>query len=152
MKLIEVDKISFSYPGHLILDNLNFTANKGSFISILGPSGCGKSTLLNLLSGFKMPDSGVIIFNGKKVTAPFPEGQMIFQDTGQLLPWLTVSQNILLPRFRSSLFGIKKISEEESFTLEKLLVNTGLKKFQNYYPNQLSGGLDNNFEISLTLY
>lgn len=146
MNLIETNNISFSYNNeqnsHPILKDLTLSVKKGTFVSILGPSGCGKSTLLNLLSGFRKPCSGEILFNGEKITSPFPEGQMIFQDTGQLLPWLTVEKNILFPKFRYSIFNRKSNipKDKQSFYMELLKI-TGLTSFKNYYPNQLSGGL-----------
>lgn len=144
MKLIEVNNIEFSYnqTANPIFKDLSFSIEKGSFISILGPSGCGKSTLLSLLSGFKSPDYGEILFNGDVIKKPFPEGQIIFQDTGQLLPWLTVEKNILLPRYRFSIFSKNKIIPEDDWKFYKEILNsTDLLPYKNYYPNQLSGGL-----------
>jgi len=157
MKLIDVENLSFSYNGEQgrlsILNKLNLSVNKGEFISILGPSGCGKSTLLRLLSGFYRPESGEIRFHDGKVSSPFPEGQMIFQDTGQLLPWLTVGKNIQFPRFRSSLYGRKKkISREDRSLFEELLSTTGLTSFRDYYPNQLSGGLKQRVSLARAIF
>ncbi|OQY37991.1 MAG: hypothetical protein B6229_07105 [Spirochaetaceae bacterium 4572_7] len=80
MNLIETNNISFSYKNNKetlpILEDLTLSIGKGIFVSILGPSGCGKTTLLNLLSGFRKPSTGEILFNGEKITSPFPEGQM----------------------------------------------------------------------------
>ena len=146
MNLIETNNISFSYKNNKetlpILEDLTLSIGKGIFVSILGPSGCGKTTLLNLLSGFRKPSTGEILFNGEKITSPFPEGQMIFQDTSQLLPWLTVEKNILFPRYRYTLFNKKnQIPKDKQSFYTELLKVTGLTHFTNYYPNQLSGGL-----------
>src|SRR5690625_3103703 len=54
----------------LVLDNVNFSIEKGSFVSIVGPSGCGKSTLLNLIAGLEQPDKGAVYINKRQVTKP----------------------------------------------------------------------------------
>lgn len=157
MGSFKVENMSFSYPtseGRLsVLENLNFSASKGEFISILGPSGCGKSTLLKLLSGFYSPEKGTIRLNGAQITSPFSHGQMIFQDTGQLLPWLTTEKNILFPRIRSPFFrkGTHLSAEVESL-LEEILEKTGLKSFRSYFPVQLSGGLKQRVSLARAIF
>lgn len=155
MNILEVKKIDFSYPNskNKILKDINFSVEKGAFISILGPSGCGKSTLLSLLSGFKMPHNGEILFDGKVITGPFSNGQMIFQDTGQLLPWLTVEKNILLPKYRFSVFSKnKKIPNDDWKFYKEILQSTGLVSYKDYYPNQLSGGLKQRVSLVRSIF
>ena len=157
MKLIEAENISFSYPmgqGTLpVTENLNLSVEKGEFVSILGSSGCGKTTLLKLFSGFYLPDEGQILYEGKRVDKPFSSGQMIFQDTGQLLSWLTVEKNILFPRHPSILyFGKKGLSGPDLDYCEELLEITGLKEYRDFYPNQLSGGLKQRVSLARALY
>lgn len=155
MKLLEIKKIEFSYPNSnsQILKDLSFSVEKGSFISILGPSGCGKSTLLSLLSGFKLPQNGEILFDGKIITGPFSNGQMIFQDTGQLLPWLTVEKNILLPKYRFSVFNKHKNIQDADWKFYKeILQSTGLVPYKDYYPNQLSGGLKQRVSLVRSIF
>jgi len=157
MGAFSVDNISFSYPsehGRLsILKDLTFSAARGEFISILGPSGCGKSTLLRLLSGFYSPEKGNIYLNGEQITSPFSQGQMVFQDTGQLLPWLTAEENIVFPRIRST-FSRKRshLSGEVESHLEDILEKTGLNFFRNYFPAQLSGGLKQRVSLARAIF
>ena len=157
MSFYNVRNISFSYLNETdnksILENLSFTVSKGEFIAILGPSGCGKTTLLNLLSGFKSPNSGEIYLNNKLIECPFPKGQMVFQNTDQLLPWLTVEKNIIFPKFRYNIFNKKKvIPSNELVIYSELLKITGLDQYRNYYPNQLSEGLKQRTSIVRALF
>ena len=65
-KLIDIIDITKSYDENVILDKLNLYIRENEFLTLLGPSGCGKTTLLRILGGFETPDSGNIIFDGKK--------------------------------------------------------------------------------------
>ncbi len=157
MSHLKVENLSFSYPvgdgRHIVLEKLDLSADKGDFISILGPSGCGKSTLLRLLSGFLRPEEGQVTLNGSILSSPFPEGQMIFQDTNQLLPWLSVENNILFPRFRSLLGSAeKKLSENDRLLLETIMDKTGLLSFRHHFSAQLSGGLKQRVSLARAIF
>ena len=65
-RLIDIVDITKSYGDSVILDQLNLYIRENEFLTLLGPSGCGKTTLLRILGGFETPDSGKIIFDGKK--------------------------------------------------------------------------------------
>lgn len=157
MSHLKADNLSFSYPlrdgRHEVLNKLNLSAERGEFISILGPSGCGKSTLLRLLSGFLRPEEGRVSLNDSILSTPFTEGQMIFQDTEQLLPWLSVENNILFPRYRS-LWGSagKTIPHEDRVLLENILDKTGLFSFRHHFPAQLSGGLKQRVSLARAIF
>jgi len=142
--MLKAKGVGFSYSsekGKLpILSGLDLCVEEGEFLSILGPSGCGKSTLLRLLSGFILPKEGVITLRDRKVKGPSPEGQMIFQDPAQLLPWMTVEGNI-----RLSSTGDPPIMEE-------LLSLTGLLSYRKFFPHQLSGGLKQRTALARALY
>lgn len=157
MALIEVENLSFSYLSekgeHPVLNQLNFSGGKGDFISILGPSGCGKSTLLRLLSGFYKPGEGTVSINGETLDSPFPKGQMIFQDPGQLLPWLNVEKNIVFPRIRFVPGdGRKKITSDHELFLQNILQKTGLTSYRFYFPAQLSGGLKQRVSLARAIF
>jgi len=134
--MLDIDNISFSYrsgQGELpVINRFSICLKPGEIVCLLGPSGCGKSTLLKLASGFLKPDKGEIYFHTRKVDKPFKEGQVIFQDDGQLLPWLTVEENIIFPLKKSLLKDMGHM---------KMLQQTDLTDFRKYYPSRLSGGM-----------
>ena len=73
-KLIQLENITKTYDGNMILDDLNLYVKENEFLTLLGPSGCGKTTTLRLIGGFETPDTGRIIFDGKDITS-FPPNE-----------------------------------------------------------------------------
>jgi NitT/TauT family transport system ATP-binding protein len=117
------------------LADVNFSVRKNEFISIIGPSGCGKTTLLKMIDGLIPYDSGEIVINGTKVSAPGPDRAVVFQ-TFALLPWRTVLANV---EFSLELRRIPKA--ERTQTARNYLKRVGLEEFENHYPHELSGGM-----------
>jgi len=78
----------------IAIKDINFTVNKGEFISIVGPSGCGKTTLLEILSGLRTLTSGAVKIKGKTVTEPNPSIGIVFQEESTF-PWRTLLENIV---------------------------------------------------------
>ena len=66
--LIDLQHISKSYDGTMVLDDLNLTVKQNSFVTLLGPSGCGKTTTLRIIGGFETPDTGKVLFEGQDIT------------------------------------------------------------------------------------
>src|SRR5699024_385507 len=128
-----------------VLDNINLSIEKGSFVSIVGPSGCGKSTLLNLIAGLDQVDEGAIYVNDEQVTKPGPDRVVVFQSDG-LFPWLTVLDNVT---YGLKLNGMKKEKAEEK-ALEYLQM-VHLSKYVDSYPHQLSGGMKRRVAIARAL-
>lgn len=105
MKAIEVSHVSKHYDNRAVVDDVSFSVDKGSFVSIVGKSGSGKSTLMNMIGSMILPDSGKIIVGGKDIVA-FKEKEIakyrnktigfIFQDF-HLEPTYTVYENVTLP-------------------------------------------------------
>jgi NitT/TauT family transport system ATP-binding protein len=123
------------------LEDINLDVAEGEFTCILGPSGCGKTTLLWGLSGLHDLTSGQVILNGTPVTGPRPEIGMIFQDAN-LLPWRDLMKNILFP------FEIKKLDPEPyRARIQGLIDEVGLTGFENKYPRELSGGMQQRASI-----
>ncbi len=118
------------------LENINFTIEETSFISIIGPSGCGKSTLLKIIAGLISSSSGDCYIDGRAVRSPSQDVGFVFQNP-VLLPWFTVLKNVLLP------IKIQKCQEKDSYVdkAHRLLEMVGLKGFENSYPFELSGGM-----------
>jgi NitT/TauT family transport system ATP-binding protein len=123
----------------------SFDIRRGEFVSIVGPSGCGKSTLLNMVGGLLEPSAGDLHFDGLTGGARRPRLGMVFQDA-VLLPWRTVLQNVLLP-FEVQTNAVKD-GEAAARELIKLV---GLAGFENKYPFELSGGMQQRASIARAL-
>ncbi len=120
-----------------VVDNVTLEVAHGEFISLLGPSGCGKSTLLRLIAGLMEPDSGVITIDGQTPAQAQAERAIgyVLQEPA-LLPWRSVYANIRLPLDVS-----RRAGGENRANVEDLLEMVGLAGFADYYPHQLSGGM-----------
>lgn len=138
MEMLELHDVSksFSSPQYIeVLRKLNFDIQPTEFVSIIGPSGCGKTTLLNVIGNLEEPTSGTVLYKGKK-----PKVGFVFQKAA-LLEWRTVEENIQLP---SEIFG----TEDQA---EKWLQMVGLHEFKNYYPEQISGGMQQKVALARAL-
>ena len=124
-----------SLEDSLILNSIDFHMNDGEFVSLIGPSGCGKSTLLNIISGLDNPNNGEIIIND--IESKNRLGKLSFMHQKDLLlPWKTVLDNAILGLEIQN--GNKNTSQKRAL---ELLDTFGLKGYENYYPNQISGGM-----------
>lgn len=129
---VEVDK---SFGNLHILDNISFKVKENEFLCIVGPSGCGKTVLMDIITGLIPPTKGKVSIDGEKINFSKHKVGMVFQEPS-CLPWRTVWDNIK--------FGleINNVPEEEiKKKIPKLLEIVGLTGFENYYPNQISGGM-----------
>ena len=108
------------------VSNFNLEVKNGEFLCLIGPSGCGKSTILKLIAGLEQPTSG-------EIEKPGNVG-MVFQ-SGALLPWLTVEENIAFPLYAK---GMKKEKAED--LTNKYIRMVSLGEFKLKYPRELSGG------------
>ena len=125
--MIVFNQVNKIYPDNTqALKDVSFQVEPGEFFCIVGHSGCGKSTILKLIAGLEQPNSG-------QIDAP-KEVSMVFQ-SGALLPWLSVYENVALG-LRAQHAGEKKVVEE----CHKYIGMTGLLEFQAKYPHDLSGG------------
>lgn len=144
-KLIDLQHITKSYGGQLILDDLNLYIRENEFLTLLGPSGCGKTTTLRLIGGFETPDNGSVIFDGRDITNLAPnERQLntVFQKYA-LFPHMTIAENIA--------FGLKIKKKSKSYIEDKInyalkLVN--LDGFGKRSIDSLSGGQQQRIAIA----
>lgn len=125
------------------LDNVSFTVERGSFVSIMGPSGCGKSTLLRFIAGLSNPDKGTITGDSSGLS-------MIFQNHA-IFPWLTVAQNA---GFGLHMKGVHKDAQKP--IVDEKLHEVGLLgldgvDLRDSYPNQLSGGQKQRVSVARAL-
>jgi NitT/TauT family transport system ATP-binding protein len=138
--------------GQFAVEAIDLEVGRGEFIAIVGPSGCGKSTFMKLATGLKMPSRGRILVEGQAVTGPLKISGMAFQ-APSLLPWRTALDNVLLPLeivepYRSS-FKAKRAEYEER--ARALLRKVGLGGYEDQFPWQLSGGMQQRASICRAL-
>lgn len=133
---IELNNVSHSYDGLMVLKNLSLNIRPNEFIVLVGPTGCGKSTLLNIISSYLKPQEGSLKTNGAIRT--------VFQKDG-LFPWLTVAENISM-----GLQSIRMPGQREK-ELKELLSIIQMEQFRDHYPNQLSGGMRQKVELARAL-
>lgn len=142
---LEVDNLGLTYSASSrqveALRSLSLSITDGQFISIVGPSGCGKSTLLKIIYGLMSPTSGTASICGSALTGPRRDVGMVFQ-TPVLLPWLTILENALLP---AVILHLDRNAMRERAL--QLLSMTGLAGFENVYPHELSGGMQQRVAI-----
>lgn len=126
-----------------VLEDINFSMDKGEILCIVGASGCGKSTLLRAISGLDSDHGGQILIGGKEVVAPSKSRGIVFQEH-RLFPWLTVEQNV-----GYVLTGIPK--EDKKKLVQEYIELVGLKGFEKAYPKELSGGMSQRAGIARAL-
>ena len=134
------------------VEAIHLQVRQGEFIAIVGPSGCGKSTFMKLATGLKMPSMGRILIDGQPVKGPLKVSGMAFQ-APSLLPWRTTVDNVLLPLeivepYRSHFKQKRKEYEERA---RKLLQKVGLAGYEDKFPWQLSGGMQQRASICRAL-
>ena len=128
-----------------VLSDVSLDVAEGEFVSLLGASGCGKTTLLRMIAGLIKPDRGTVFAKGQPIMQPRKDICMVFQNFG-LLPWLTVLANVAFPL---ELDGVGK-SEREAVA-EKYIKLVNLAGFENHYPHELSGGMQQRVGIARAL-
>jgi NitT/TauT family transport system ATP-binding protein len=131
-----------------VFDGLTCAVAKGSFLSVIGPSGCGKSTLLKIIGGLEPATSGEVRFDGRIVTAP-PKGMIcVFQQYAKsIFPWRTVRENVAFGLHAQKTVGRTEARER----CDQYIELVGLKTYENYYPYQLSGGMQQRVCIARAL-
>jgi len=155
---VDFSDVWLAYNHELLVENqfaveaIDLKVRQGEFIAIVGPSGCGKSTFMKLATGLKMPSMGKILIDQLPVTGPLKISGMAFQ-APSLLPWRTTVDNVLLPLeivepYRSSFKAKRKEYEERA---RKLLQKVGLGGYEDKFPWQLSGGMQQRASICRAL-
>jgi NitT/TauT family transport system ATP-binding protein len=138
--------------GKFAVEDISLQVGEGEFIAIVGPSGCGKSTFMKLTTGLKMPSQGSIHIGGQAVTGPLKISGMSFQ-APSLLPWRTTLDNVLLPLEIVEPFRSQFRSQRAAFAdkARTLLQNVGLGGYEDKFPWQLSGGMQQRASICRAL-
>lgn len=138
--------------GQYAVEDITLQVGEGEFIAIVGPSGCGKSTFMKLASGLVRPSRGSVVIGGQAVTGPLKITGMAFQ-APSLLPWRTTLDNVLLPLeivepYRSS---FRRKRAEYADKARALLRSVGLGSYEDKFPWQLSGGMQQRASICRAL-
>lgn len=147
VRVKDVSKIFSTFSGDAVaaLQNISFDISSGEFISIVGPSGCGKSTLLRIISGLLKPSTGEVTVDGDPVQKPIKSVGFVFQRP-ILFDWHKVLANVLVP---VELAGLKK--KDFIDTAHDLINLVQLEGFEDKYPGELSGGMQQRVCIARAL-
>lgn len=144
-KLIDLQNISKSYDGNLILDDMNLYIRENEFLTLLGPSGCGKTTTLRIIGGFETPDTGRVMFNGEDITKLPPNKRQlntVFQKYA-LFTHMTIEENIA--------FGLRIKGKTDQYIKDKIQYALKLVNLDGYgkrMPDSLSGGQQQRIAIA----
>jgi NitT/TauT family transport system ATP-binding protein len=129
----------------IALQRVDLTIKKNEFVTLVGPSGCGKSTLLKIINALIKPSRGAVLFNGRPHLNPSRDVGVVFQEP-VLLPWRSVVDNVLLP---AEILGLD--SRQARSRAMDLLALVGLTGFEQRYPKELSGGMQQRAAICRSL-
>lgn len=156
--LLEIKNVSKSFDmkgsSLLVIDNFNFSADKGDLIALTGPSGAGKSTLLHIIGGLDKPTKGSIIFNDIDIYSMKESELNIYRGKNMgfvfqfhyLLEDFTALENIMIPML---IHGAGK--QEAEKRAEDLIKSVGLYERKNHYPSELSGGEQQRIAVARAL-
>jgi spermidine/putrescine transport system ATP-binding protein len=143
--IIEIQHLSKSFDGKKALDDINLKVRRGEFVTLLGPSGCGKTTLLRLLAGFRAPDEGTILMEGKDISGTPPNHRplnTVFQHYA-LFPHLDVYDNVA---FGLKLKGVPEKEIDER--VRKVLKIVSMTDYEDRDVESLSGGQQQRVSIA----
>jgi NitT/TauT family transport system ATP-binding protein len=135
---LAIEGVSKTFAATRALERIDLGIEDNDFLCLLGPSGCGKSTLLRIVAGLEAPSTGRVLLDAQPVDRPGPDRGMVFQSY-TLFPWLSVRNNVL--------FGTRATAQKA----DALIAKVGLKGFENHYPKQLSGGMQQRTALARAL-
>ena len=118
-RLIDLQHITKSFDGQMVLDDLNLYIRENEFLTLLGPSGCGKTTTLRIIGGFEQPDSGKVIFDGKDITTLAPNKRQlntVFQKYA-LFTHMNIADNIA--------FGLRIRKNQRNISVKRSNMHCG---------------------------
>jgi ABC-type nitrate/sulfonate/bicarbonate transport system ATPase subunit len=148
---LAIEGVSRTFPGAgkrpptQALAETSLLVEDNAFVAILGPSGCGKSTLLRIVAGLDHATTGRVLLDGQPVRKPGADRGMVFQSY-TLFPWLTVRENIAFGLRES---GMPKASRDG--VVREYISQVGLGGFEDHYPKQLSGGMQQRTALARAL-
>ena len=146
VNFVDLDRVSLRYgedaDGTLALQGTTLGVQSGEFVAVVGPSGCGKSTLMKVVTGLWPPTAGTVLVSGREVSGPLSIVGMAFQNP-TLLPWRTTLDNVMLPLeiVQPHCSRLRRERAAYEAKARDLLTLVGLKGFEDRFPWQLSGGM-----------
>ena len=151
---IEVKNLTMAYGTFVIQRDLDFTIKRGEVFIVMGGSGCGKSTLLRHLIGLNSPAKGDVFYNGESFWGAAPERRelmkrkfgVLFQ-SGALWSSMTLAENVMLPLGEYTDLTPSQMREVASLKLALV----GLSGFEDYHPNEISGGMQKRAGLAFLL-
>ncbi len=151
---VDFRDVFLAYEGHqdFAVEEITLSIKPGEFAAFVGPSGCGKSTFMKLATGLKPPTKGTVTVEGARVTGPLKIVGMAFQ-APTLLPWRTTIDNVLLPLeiVEPHRSNFKRDRAKYVETARALLKTVGLEGYEDKFPYQLSGGMQQRASICRAL-
>lgn len=148
---IEARNLSVDYTLRLTneplaaLKDVSFSVESGKFVCLIGASGCGKTTLLNVAAGLVAPSAGELLLDGTPIEGPGRDRAMVFQSAA-LLPWRTVFGNVM---YGLEIQGYP--SHEAKQIVSELIDLVGLSGFEESFPRELSGGMQQRVNLARAL-
>ncbi len=130
----------------LALSDVSLTIEDGEFMAIVGPSGCGKTSLLNIIAGLLPYDEGSVSIDGRKVQGPGVDRAVVFQHSS-LLPWRTIAGNVRYGMELQKRFDKSTMAERTDYFIKLV----GLGGFEQHYPSELSGGMQQRVNLARAL-
>ena len=148
---LSIRGVSRSFPAQhggaptVALQSTDLNVAENDFITILGPSGCGKSTLLRIVAGLDRQSAGEVSLEGRAISGPGADRGMVFQSY-TLFPWLSVRENVCFGLHERGIARARQIEIADAY-----LAKVGLRGFENHFPKQLSGGMQQRTAIARAL-
>ena len=128
------------------LSEVSLSVQDGEFLAVVGPSGCGKTSLLNIVAGLLPYEEGLVAIDGKKVNGPGIDRAVVFQHSS-LLPWRTIAGNVR--------YGMEMQRRFDAATMQSRVDHfiklVSLGGFENHYPSELSGGMQQRVNLARAL-